>query len=123
MSAEQINKQRAGQEVPSPRGKVIQIDPLAEESMTLLGGPPETMTMRSGSIVLLPLKNVGRHSTNNNEEVLVVFSGSGEMRLADGTILNLKPYAILYCPPDMEHDVFNTGSEPLRYVYVVARAR
>jgi mannose-6-phosphate isomerase-like protein (cupin superfamily) len=123
MNAERINKPGAGQKVPFPRGKLVQIDPLAVESMPLLGGPPETVTMRSGSIVLLPSQNVGRHTTGNNEEVLVVFSGSGEMRLADGTILNLKPYAILYCPPDMEHDVFNTGSEPLRYVYVVARAR
>jgi mannose-6-phosphate isomerase-like protein (cupin superfamily) len=123
MSVEQMNKKDAGQDLPSPRGKVVQINPLATESMPVLGGPPETVTMRSGSIVLLPSKNVGRHTTGNNEEVLVVFSGSGEMRMADGTILNLKPYAILYCPPDMEHDVFNTGSEPLRYVYVVARAR
>jgi mannose-6-phosphate isomerase-like protein (cupin superfamily) len=123
MSIDQRNKPGVGQEVPPPRGKLVQINPLATESVPVLGGPPETVTMRSGSIVLLPSKNVGKHSTGNNEEVLVVFSGSGEMRLADGTILNLKPYAILYCPPDMEHDVFNTGSEPLRYVYVVARAR
>jgi mannose-6-phosphate isomerase-like protein (cupin superfamily) len=123
MSVDRINKQGTGQDLPSPRGKVVQINPLAEESMPLLGGPPETVTMRSGSIVLLPSKNVGKHTTGNNEEVLVVFSGSGEMRLADGTILNLKPYVILYCPPDMEHDVFNTGNEPLRYVYLVARAR
>jgi len=123
MSVEQINKQGVGQAVPPPRAKLVQINPLATESVPLLGGPPETVTMRSGSIVLLPSKNVGKHSTGNNEEVLVVFSGSGEMRLADGTILNLKPYVILYCPPATEHDVFNTGSEPLRYVYVVARAR
>jgi mannose-6-phosphate isomerase-like protein (cupin superfamily) len=123
MSIDQRNTPDAGQEVPPPRGKLVQINPLATESVPVLGGPPETVTMRSGSIVLLQSKNVGKHSTGNNEEVLVVFSGSGEMRLADGTILNLKPYAILYCPPDMEHDVFNTGSEPLRYVYVVARAR
>jgi mannose-6-phosphate isomerase-like protein (cupin superfamily) len=79
--------------------------------------------MRSGSIVLLPSKNVGKHSTGDNEEALVVFAGSGEMRMANGTILNLKPYVVAYCPPDTEHDVFNTGSEPLRYVYLVARAR
>jgi mannose-6-phosphate isomerase-like protein (cupin superfamily) len=123
MSAEQINTQGADQKAPPLRGKVVQIDPLAVESKPLLSGPPETVTMRSGSIVLLPARNVGRHTTGNNEEVLVVFSGGGEMRLADGTVLNLKPYAILYCPPDMEHDVFNTGNEPLRYVYLVARAR
>ena len=113
----------AGQEAPAPRAKLVQINPLATESVPLLGGPPETVTMRSGSIVLLPSKNVGKHSTGDNEEALVLFSGSGEMRMADGTILNLRPYVVAYCPPDTEHDVFNTGSEPLRYVYLVARAR
>ena len=112
----------AGQEAPGPRAKLVQINPLATESVPLLG-PPETVTMRSGSIVLLPSKNVGKHSTGDNEEALVVFSGSGEMRMANGTILNLRPYVVAYCPPDTEHDVFNTGSEPLRYVYLVARAR
>lgn len=117
------NKEGAGQEVTTPRARVVQIDPLATESMPVLGGPPETVTMRSGSIVLHPSQNVGRHTTGNNEEALVVFSGSGEMRLADGTVLALKPCVVLYCPPETEHDVFNTGSEPLRYVYLVARAR
>jgi len=79
--------------------------------------------MRSGSIVLQPKESVGKHSTGANEEVLVVFAGQGEMRTADGTVLQLRPYAVSYCPPDTEHDVFNTGSEPLRYVYVVAKAR
>ena len=123
MNTEKMNKEGAGQEVTTPRARVVQINPLATESMPVLGGPPETVTMRSGSIVLHPSQNVGRHTTGNNEEALVVFSGSGEMRLADGTVLPLKPYVVLYCPPETEHDVFNTGSEPLRYVYLVARAR
>lgn len=113
----------AGQEAPPLRAKVIQINPVATDGAPLLGGPPETVTMRSGSVVLLPSKNVGEHSTGDYEEALVVFSGSGEMRMAGGTILNLKPYVVAYCPPDTKHDVFNTGSEPLRYVYLVARAR
>jgi mannose-6-phosphate isomerase-like protein (cupin superfamily) len=123
MNTEKMNKEGAGQEVTTPRARVVQINPLATESMPVLGGPPETVTMRSGSIVLHPSQNVGRHTTGSNEEALVVFSGSGEMRLADGTVLTLKPYVVLYCPPETEHDVYNTGSEPLRYVYLVARAR
>jgi mannose-6-phosphate isomerase-like protein (cupin superfamily) len=123
MNNHQRNTPVVGQDMPSPRARVIQINPLAMESVHVLIKPPETVTMRSGSIVLLPSQNVGRHTTGSNEEILVVFSGSGEMRLGDETILNLGPYVILYCPPDTEHDVFNTGSEPLRYVYLVAQAR
>jgi len=91
--------------------------------MRVLGGPPETLTMRSGSVVLLPSKSVGRHNTGDYEEAVVVLAGRGEMRLADGTVLNLKPFVVAYCPPGTEHDVKNTGDEPLRYVYVVAKGR
>ena len=79
--------------------------------------------MRFGSVVLLPSKDVGKHSTGNNEEALVVLAGSGEMRMSSGVILKLKPYVVAYCPPETEHNVVNTGSDPLRYVYVVAKAR
>lgn len=106
-----------------PRPKSVQIDPAATADMRVLGGPPETSTMRSGAVVLLPSKSVGRHNTGDYEEAVVVLAGRGEMRLADGTVMNLKPFIVAYCPPGTEHDVTNTGSEPLRYVYVVAKAK
>jgi len=113
----------AGQTNQAPAPKVVQVDPSATEYVPVLSGPPETVTMRSGSVVLLPSKDVGKHSTGNNEEALVVLAGSGEMRMSSGVTLKLKPYVVAYCPPDTEHNVFNTGSDPLRYVYVVAKAR
>ena len=113
----------ANQASLTPAPKVVQLDPAATEYVPVLSGPPETITMRSGSVVLLPSKDVGQHSTGNNEEALVVLAGSGEMRMASGVTLKLKPYVVAYCPPDTEHNVFNTGSEPLRYVYIVAKAR
>lgn len=105
-----------------PRPKVVRIDPSAEKYFPLLEGPPETATMRSGFVVLHPSQSVGTHTTGDYEEVLVVLAGLGEMRLADGTTLHLTQHCVAYCPPAMEHDVVNTGTIPLRYVYVVAKA-
>jgi len=65
---------------------------------------------------------VGRHTTGANEELLIVLAGAGEMRAATETPLRLEAPCAAYCPPETEHDVANTGSTPLRYVYVVARA-
>ena len=79
--------------------------------------------MRSGAVVLPPLQSVGKHSTGGYEEAIIVLAGAGEMRLSDGTVLPLEPHSVAYCPPATEHDVVNTGSDPLRYVYVVAQAR
>ena len=105
---------------PVPR--VIQLDPAATEYTRVLGGPPATVTMRSGQVVLAPGKAVGEHSTEGYEEVLIVLTGSGEMRVAGGGTLSLAPGVVAYCPPQTTHDVVNTGGVPLRYLYVVARA-
>ncbi len=106
-----------------PTAMSVELDRSGTAGRTILGGPPETVAMRSGSVVLLPSKAVGRHNTDDYEEAIVVLAGTGEMRIANGPVLTLKPYVVAYCPPGTEHDVINTGSEPLRYVYVVAKVQ
>ena len=103
--------------------KLITLDQISPESARVLNGPPETVTMHSGYMVLAPSKSVGRHSTRDNEEAIVVLAGTGEMKIIGGTTLHLHPYCVAYCPPNTEHDVANTGTETLRYVYIVARAK
>lgn len=108
---------------PPPRPRVIVLDEGGKGYLRVLGGPPETASMRSGLVVLAPGAAVGKHSTAEFEELLVVLAGSGEMRLAGGETLPVVAGTALYCPAGREHDVVNTGSGPLRYVYVVAKAR
>jgi len=106
----------------TPKAKVIMLAPNVKDYMRVLGGPPETVTMRSGLVVLAPGKSVGTHNTETYEEVLVVLEGRGKMLITDGPSLDLKPGAIAYCPQRTEHNVTNTGSEQLRYLYIVAKA-
>jgi mannose-6-phosphate isomerase-like protein (cupin superfamily) len=106
-----------------PIPKLITLDNLSPDSAQVLNGPPETVTMRSGYMVLAPSKSVGRHSTRNNEEAIVVLSGTGEMKIIGGSTLRLQPYCVAYCPPNTEHDVTNTGIDTLRYIYIVARIK
>ena len=106
--------------VPEP--KLIPLDFDVKEYMRILGGPPETVTMHSGLVVLEPGKSVGRHNTKNYEEVLVVLEGAGEMMITGGPTLELKGGSIAYCPPRTEHDVICAGSAKLKYVYIVANA-
>ena len=112
-----------GEPQNQPSRRVIPLDVTGKSDLPLLSGPPETVTMRSGRVILAPGKSVGLHSTGENEEVLVILEGQGEMRIKGGVILKLSKSVIAYCPPRTEHDVFNTGAGDLRYVYVVARAR
>jgi len=106
-----------------PKAKKVELDISGTEYVRILGGPPESVTMRSGYVVLLPSQSVGKHSTDAFEEMVVVLEGEGEMLFGDGSVLRLKPHVVIYCPPDTEHDVRNTGERPLRYIYMVARAR
>ncbi len=115
----------AGAEEPSakPVPKVIQIETGGQGYQELLGGPPESVTMRAGAVTLQPGQSVGKHGTENYEEFIVVLEGQGSMIVVDGPRLEMKAGAAVYCPPDTEHDVKNTGSVPLKYIYIVAKTR
>jgi quercetin dioxygenase-like cupin family protein len=103
----------------SPR--VIQLDTGGAEYLEILAGPPETVSMRSGLVVLSPGNSVGVHSTGGFEEVVLVLEGEGEMRLTGQNPLTIGAGVAVYCPPETEHDILNTGTGPLRYIYVVAK--
>lgn len=120
-SSPSANAQKELRTMPKPH--LIVLNPSAAESTDVFKGPPETVTMRSGLMVLAPSKSVGKHSTHTYEEAVIVLAGTGEMRITGGPTFKLKPYCVAYCPPRTEHDVINTGSETLRYIWLVARAQ
>lgn len=106
-----------------PHPKVINLDAAGKDYLPILGGPPDSVMMKSGLEVLAPGKSVGKHSTGQHEELLVVLEGNGEMIFHDGSKLAVQANHALYCPPETEHDVTNTGTGTLRYVYVVASTK
>jgi mannose-6-phosphate isomerase-like protein (cupin superfamily) len=106
-----------------PKAKKVELDISGTDYVRILGGPPESVTMRSGYVVLLPSQSVGSHSTGECEEMVVVLQGNGEMLFRDGSAMQLRPHVVIYCPPETEHDVRNSGKRALRYIYMVARAR
>jgi mannose-6-phosphate isomerase-like protein (cupin superfamily)/predicted enzyme related to lactoylglutathione lyase len=85
----------------------------------LLTGPPASAGLKSGLVVLAPGKSVGKHSTEAHEEMVIVLEGRGQMVLADGRRVDISKESAAYSPPNTEHDVVNTGSGVLRYIYVV----
>ena len=100
----------------------ITLDISTTDYLPILGGPPDSVTMRSGLVVLEPAQSVGRHSTGSFEEMVIVLEGEGEMILFEGPKLRLSRHTVAYCPPETEHDVRNCGEGTMRYIYVVAKA-
>ena len=86
----------------------------------LLPGTPDTHGMKSGRVYLAPGDECGLHSTLNKEEQLVFLSGSGTAIVEPNQSFEVGKGKVAYIPPQTEHNIKNTGSEPLIYIYCVA---
>jgi mannose-6-phosphate isomerase-like protein (cupin superfamily) len=90
------------------------------ENQKLLSGEPQTCGMRSGRVYLAPGQACGRHSTKDREELLVFLSGQGELTIDEKDSFQIGWGKVSYIPKRTIHDVKNTGTDPLVYVYCVA---
>jgi mannose-6-phosphate isomerase-like protein (cupin superfamily) len=92
------------------------------EYQRILEGAPQTHGMRSGRVYLEAGKACGQHSTKNHEELLVFLTGQGELWIGESERLPVGAGKVAYIPPETLHDVKNTGTGPLAYIYCVAPA-
>jgi mannose-6-phosphate isomerase-like protein (cupin superfamily) len=107
---------------PAPQVKVVNLDPGDSSNFLLLKGDPETKSLRSGLVTLAPGKSIGVSNSGKNEEMLMPLEGQGELRFSDHPPVVIKPGLITYAPAHSEHDVINTGSTRLRYIFITAKA-
>ena len=107
---------------PAPqREGFVRSLPDTQEPARLLS-KEDAVGMRSGLVVLQPGEDCGWHSTENYEEMIICLAGAGEVATETGPRRPLAAWQYAYNPPCSRHDVFNTGTEVMRYVYVVAPA-
>jgi len=83
--------------------------------------PPRAVAMRSGMVRLEPGRNVGFHSTGENEEMLVFLEGQGALDCEGYGRVEVTGGQIAYVPPHTRHNVYSTGTDLLNYIYVVSR--
>jgi mannose-6-phosphate isomerase-like protein (cupin superfamily) len=105
--------------LPQHQPTTISFD-CATDDCPLLKGMPQTAGLRSGFVRLKPGATVGWHTTGQNEETLVILHGKGEAQIEGAAAMPIGEKMIAYIPPATRHNVKNTGTEPLEYVYVVA---
>ena len=109
-------------QMPPPQPLTLPLE-CAGGDCALLQGVPQTMGMRSGFVRLKPGEAVGRHTTGQNEEALVVLRGRGEAQIEGQPGRAIAAPMLVYIPPATRRNVANTGNELLEYVYVVAPAK
>jgi mannose-6-phosphate isomerase-like protein (cupin superfamily) len=92
----------------------------SSEYQRLLAGRPQTSGMRAGRVYLKPGQECGRHSTEHHEEMLVFLSGNGTALIGEQeSPFEVGRGKISYIPPHTIHNVKNTGTTPLVYIYCV----
>lgn len=86
----------------------------------LLRGVPQTKGMRSGRVFLNPGQDCGQHSTEAHEEQLVFLSGHGTAYWGEEkNAYEVGVGKVIYIPPYTLHNIYNSGNEPLIYIYCV----
>jgi len=79
--------------------------------------------IKSGHVILRPGENIGGHTTGEREEVIIILKGNGEASIDKGNILKIDENVILYIQPETSHDIKNTGSAILEYIFVTSSAK
>ena len=97
--------------------KVFEIE-TKEGYQRLLVPGKDTINLKSGCVTLNPGESVGEHSTEKQEEAILILQGKAEI-LARGEKVEAKAKAIVYMPPETKHNVKNIGQELLKYVFIV----
>ncbi|MFA5115552.1 MAG: cupin domain-containing protein [Candidatus Omnitrophota bacterium] len=88
----------------------------------LLGVSGESRGMRSGLVALKPGESIGWHSTEHKEEALIILEGRGKVYLGKKTVTACGS-SFVYLPRGTCHNVKNTGTGILKYVYLTSQPR
>jgi len=103
----------------SNRARLIRLES-AERYQRLISRDSGSSGIKAGHVVLKGGENVGSHSTGEREEVIIVLKGRGEARISKDEILKIETDTVLYIPHETEHDIKNTGTENLEYIFVTS---
>ncbi len=106
-------------DLSKPRKPFVRPLPDVQEYVRLLEDG-ESVAVRSGLLALQRGEDCGWHSTENHEELVICLAGEGQIESAGMGRRRLAAGQYAYNPPHTRHNVFNTGSQPMRYIYVVA---
>jgi quercetin dioxygenase-like cupin family protein len=99
---------------------VISLEQVNERRFEILNSVNSAI-MHSGLVTLGKDECIGEHSTGNHEELIVIIEGKGEIEAEVNGRKKIGKGEAAYNPPHTKHNVYNTNSEVLKYIYIVAK--
>lgn len=89
--------------------------------LRLIGDSTKRKGLRSGLVTLKPKESIGEHITENKEEAIVIIKGSATIYFGKKSQLKAKQNSFVFIPPETVHNVENSGSKILQYVYITTQ--
>ncbi|MDD5108249.1 MAG: cupin domain-containing protein [Candidatus Omnitrophica bacterium] len=103
--------------------KVFSVELKGNQKFTrLFGDSSKPKGLRSGFVTLKPKESVGLHNTGSSEEVIFIITGTAVIYYGTRKRISVKKNSFIYIPPKTPHNISNSGSKCLKYVYIAARA-
>ena len=90
---------------------------VGKAAVYLDGETAGTRSMHVGRFLLDPGAEPHAPHRHQDEELLIVTRGTGEI-FCDGKTYAVKPGAVMYCDPNVEHGIRNTGKTPVEFYWV-----
>jgi quercetin dioxygenase-like cupin family protein len=82
----------------------------------------QTENIKSGVVILQPGQEVGKHITENREEVIIVLEGQATVLIYEKNLKAslVKAGQLVYISQGVQHNVKNNTDKILRYIYLVS---
>jgi mannose-6-phosphate isomerase-like protein (cupin superfamily) len=97
-------------------------NPVGQIGLYVQGETPGCSSLVTGRFILNPGKSPHPPHFHDDEEVLIVESGRGEI-ICDGKTTKVGPGSLMYSAPNVTHGINNTGEEPLTFSFVKWKPR
>lgn len=91
--------------------------PVGRIGLYLQGETPGCASLVTGRFIIDPGKSPHAPHVHEDEEVLIVEAGHGEI-ICDGKTTQVGPGSVMYSTPNVAHGINNTGNEPLTFTFV-----
>jgi mannose-6-phosphate isomerase-like protein (cupin superfamily) len=92
-------------------------NPVGQMGLYVQGETPGCSSLVAGRFIVDPGKSPHPPHVHDDEEVLIVESGHGEI-ICDGKTTKVGPGSMMYSTPNVAHGLKNTGQEPLTFYFV-----
>ena len=112
LASQTVNLDQLKMEVYKDQGK-----PVGQVGLYVQGETPGCSSLVTGRFIVDPGKSPHPPHVHDDEEILIVESGQGEI-ICDGKTTKVGPGSVMYSIPNVAHGINNTTQEPLVFTFV-----